>query len=81
MVWWGGRGQQFLLESSKQRGSLFRSYHSRSKAHAADAKFSVGGLNRGRQTVGGRSGAIFIRPGFESPTKKTAQMHYNPATA
>ena len=62
-------------EGSKQWGDSSLSHNSRSTGNAADAKFSVGGSNRGRLTVGGGGGggggAIFTRPGFEPPTKKT----------
>ena len=40
-------------------------------SNAADTKFSVGGSNPGRLTVGGGGGATFARPGFELPTAKT----------
>ena len=60
-------------EGSKQWGGSSLSHNRRSNGNAADAKFSVGGSNRGRLTVGGGggSGATFTRPGFEPPTKKT----------
>ena len=73
--WGGGVGggvKSFRLEGSKQWGSLFRSHHRRSNGSAADAQFSVGGSNPRRRTVGGGDGgAVFARPGFEPPTKKT----------
>ena len=48
------------------------SHNRRSNGNAADAKFSVGGSNPGQPTVGGGGGgAVFPRPGFEPPTKKT----------
>ena len=65
----GGGGKSLRSEGSKQWGNLSLSHNRRSNGNAADAKFSVGGLNPGRQTVGG--GAVFTRPGFELPTEKT----------
>ena len=51
-------------------GSLSLSHNRRSNGNTADTKFSVGGSNPGRPTVGGGGGAVSTRLGFESPTKK-----------
>ena len=67
----GGGVKSFRSEGSKQWGSLSLSHNRRSSGDAADAKFLVGGSNPGRRNVGGGGGAVFTRPGFESPTKKT----------
>ena len=67
---WGGV-KSFRSEGSKQWGSLSLSHNHRSNGNAADAKFWVGGSNPGRLIVGGGGGAVFTRPGFEPPTKKT----------
>ena len=67
-----GGGQKFSLRRLQAVGSLFQSDHRRSNGSPADAKFSVGGSNPGPRTVaGGGGGAVFTRPGFQPPTKKT----------
>ena len=63
--------KSFRSEGSKQWGSLSLSHNRRSNGNAADAKFLVGGSNPGWPTVGGGGSAVFTRPGFEPPTKKT----------
>ena len=70
-VGWGGGVKSFRSEGSKHWGSLSLSHNRRSNGNAADAKFLVGGSNPGRPTVGVGGGAVFTRPGFEPPTKKT----------
>ena len=67
----GGGVKSACLEGSKQWGGILLSHH-RSNGNAADAKFSVGGSNLGRPTVGGGSGAIFAQSGFGPPTKRSA---------
>ena len=67
-----GGVKSFRSASSKQWGSKSPSHNRRSNGNAADAKFSVGGSNPGRPTVGGGGGAIFTRLGFEPPTKMVA---------
>ena len=70
----GGCGgvKRFPPEGSKQWGGMLLSHHHRSNGNATDAKFSVGGSNFGRPTVGGGSGAIFAQSGLEPPTKRSA---------
>ena len=68
----GGGVNSFRSEGSKQWGGIPLSHHRRSIGNAADAKFSVGGSNPGWPIVGGSSGAIFARSGFEPPTKRSA---------
>ena len=69
-------------EGSKQWGGSSLSQNRRSNGNAADAKFSAGGSNRGRLTVGGGGGgggAIFTRPGFEPGSKRlrSAAFYYS----
>ena len=70
--WVGGGVKSFLADGSKQWGGRSLSHHCWSNGNAADAKFSVGGSNPGRLTVGGGSGGIFAGWGFEPPTKRSA---------
>ena len=65
----GGGVKSFRSEGSKQWGGISLLHHCRSNGNAADAKFSVGGSNLGRPTVGG---GIFARSGFEPPTNRSA---------
>ena len=67
-----GGVKSFRSEGSRQWGSISLAHNSWSNSNAADVWFLVGSLNPGRPTVGGDGGAIFIRRGFEPPTKKTA---------
>ena len=67
-----GGVKSFHSEGSKQWGDIPLSHYRRSNGNAADAEFSVGGLNPGWPTAGGVGGATFAPPGFEPPTKKSA---------
>ena len=67
-----GGGQKFSLRRLQAVGKLILlSHNRRSNGNTAHSKFSVGGSNPGRPTVGGSGSAVFNRPGFEPPTKKT----------
>ena len=67
-----GGVKSFRSEGSKQWGSTLLTHNYCSNGNAADVKFTVGGSNSGRPTLGGGGGgAKFTRPGFKPPTKKT----------
>ena len=70
-VGWGG-GSKVFAQKATSSGEAFRlSNNRRSNGNAANARFAVGGSNRGLLTFRAGGGAEFARLGFETPTQTT----------